>query len=80
MHNQDTIISNTPQDSQLTNNPLYLQRTERAKADKPPSQGTPLGVVAASRFPNSKSRKEMAEGIQALGACAVETEYGIIHI
>ena len=54
-----------PQDPQLADNPLYVRRSERAHADKPPSRSTPIGAVAQVRAPGVASRQAMMEGIRA---------------
>lgn len=54
-----------PQDPQLVDNPLYVRRAERAKANKPPARSTPLGAVAQVRAPGTGSRQEMMDGIRA---------------
>ena len=53
-----------PQDPQLADNPLYVQRAERAKADKPPSRATPLGALAHVRAPGTASREHMMDIIR----------------
>ena len=45
--------------------PVYQQRAQRAKADKPPSRRGPLGAVAMARVANTSSRRAMAEKIRA---------------
>ena len=54
-----------PFDAQLADNPLYVSRAARAKADKPPARSTPLGAVAQVRAPGTASRREMIAGILA---------------
>ena len=68
-----------PQDPQLAENPLYLQRKGRADADKPPSRSTPLGAVAKVRFPGTSSRRQMMEGILAQDGDLVAGHFGTVH-
>ena len=68
-----------PQDPQLVDNPLYVRRTERAKADKPPSRSGALGAVAQARFPSATSRKDMVEGILAQDRDLVVGHFGTVH-
>ncbi len=68
-----------PQDPQLANNPLYLQRRERADADKPPSRATALGAVASVRVPGISSRQEMMDGILAQDRDLVAGHFGTVH-
>lgn len=75
---QDTAVLETPQDDQLKENALYLKRKERADADKPPSKGSPLGAVAASRVRGTSSRKTMAAAIQALDEGLVSESIGTV--
>ncbi|GIS97572.1 MAG: hypothetical protein CM1200mP24_08560 [Gammaproteobacteria bacterium] len=49
----------------LSDNPLYQSRAERAVADKPVSRSTPLGAVAQSRVPGETSRSRMVDEILA---------------
>ena len=49
----------------LLANPIYQQRAQRAKADKPPSRSGPLGAVAMARVANAQSRQAMAAKIRA---------------
>ncbi len=67
-----------PQDPQLADNPLYLRRAARAKADKPPSRGNPLGAVAQARFPG-QSREEVMAGILAQDGELVTGHFGTIR-
>lgn len=67
-----------PQDPQLATNPLYIQRAERAKADKPPARSSPLGAVAHTRFPGS-SRRQMVEGILAQDRDLVADSFGTVY-
>jgi len=67
-----------PQDPQLANNPTYIQRAERARADKPPARSTPLGAVAQVRSPGT-SRREMIEGILAQDRDLVAGNFGTVH-
>ena len=53
------------QDAQLAANPVYQQRAQRAKADKPPSRAGPLGAVAKARVADTDSRRAMARKIRA---------------
>ena len=73
-----SAIQEAPQDEQLVDNPLYVRLKERADADKPPSRGSPLGAVAASRFPNASSRTEMEAGIRAQDEGLVAEAIGTI--
>ncbi len=68
-----------PDSLDLSNNPVYASRSERAKADKPVSRGEPLGAVAQSRFPGAQSRKKMVQGILAQDADLVRGEFGAIY-
>lgn len=68
-----------PQDPQLADNPLYLQRKERADADKPPSRSTALGAVASVRFPGTSSRREMMKGILGQDGDLVTGHFGTVH-
>ena len=67
-----------PQDPQLATNPTYVQRAERAKADKPPSRSTSLGAVAQVRSPGS-SRREMMEAILAQDGDLVPGTFGTVY-
>ena len=78
MFDQDTLKPETPQDPQLTDNPLYVRRAKRAKSDKPPEPNSAIGVAAASRFPGSSSRREMEEGIRAQNEGLVAGAFGIV--
>ena len=60
----------------LQRNPTYIQRAQRAKADKPPSRSSPLGAVAASREPEATSRAEMEAALRAQDAGLVEGNFG----
>ena len=53
-----------PQDARVAS-PVYQQRAQRARADKPPSRSGPLGAVAKARVADTNSRKAMAEKIRA---------------
>jgi taurine dioxygenase len=63
----------------LADNPLYISRSARAKANKPPSRSNPLGAVAESRFPGAQSRSEMAHGILAQDADLVAGRFGTVY-
>ena len=39
----------------IEENPVYVSRAERARADKPPSRSTPMGAVAGSRANGARS-------------------------
>ncbi|MYJ73750.1 MAG: hypothetical protein F4089_01095, partial [Gammaproteobacteria bacterium] len=67
-----------PQNPQLASNPLYIQRAERAKADKPPARSSPLGAVAQTRFPGT-SRRAMQEGILAQDGDLVAGSFGTVY-
>jgi alpha-ketoglutarate-dependent taurine dioxygenase len=45
-------------------NPLYVERAERALADKPPVRSSPLGVVAHTRSPGATTRSAMIARIR----------------
>ena len=68
-----------PQIPQLIDNPVYLSRSESARADKPPARTNPLGVVAYSRFPGSTSRNEMMQGILDQDSSLVEGHFGTVY-
>ncbi len=68
-----------PQDPQLADNALYVSRTDRAQADKPPSRSSPLGVVAQARFPGATSRSEMVAGILAQDKDLVAASFGTVY-
>lgn len=68
-----------PQDPQLADNPLYVSRSERAKAGKPPSRSSALGAVAQSRFPGAASRSEMVQGILAQDRDLVAGSFGTVY-
>lgn len=70
--------STTPEEASLKSNPTYVQRAERAKADKPPSRSGPIGAVAASRQPGTKSRQEMEAAILAQDAGLVQGSFGTV--
>ncbi len=53
------------QDLNLEEVPLYQQRSQRAKADKPPSRSSGLGAVALARHPEVESRQELANKIRS---------------
>ena len=55
-----------PQDARVAS-PVYQQRAQRARADKPPSRSGPLGAVAKARVADTNSRKAMAEKIPRRG-------------
>ncbi|MYD43176.1 MAG: TauD/TfdA family dioxygenase [Gammaproteobacteria bacterium] len=78
MSSLDAASDQTPQDPQLLENPLYAKRTERARADKPPSRSTPLGAVAASRFPNTTSRKVLEQHILDEDEALVAGSFGTV--
>lgn len=63
----------------LSENPVYVSRSERAREDKPPSRSNPLGAVAESRFPGVDTRHEMVDGIRAQDADLVVGDFGRIH-
>ena len=62
----------------LLANPVYQQRAQRAKADKPPSRSGPLGAVARARVADTQSRQAMAEKIRAEDDL-VAGRFGTIH-
>ena len=68
-----------PQDRQLADNPLYAQRSERAKEDKPPSRSTPLGAVAEARAPGATSRHAKLENILAQDRDLVAGHFGTVY-
>ena len=78
MSSLDNSNNDAPQDPQLVDNPLYNRIKERAEADKPPSRGSPLGAVAASRVSGTSSRKEMAERILAEDGDLVAGTFGTV--
>lgn len=78
MSSLDTANNDSPQDPQLVDNPLYVKRMERAEADKPPSRRSPLGAVAASRRPDTHSRKELADSILAEDGDLVAGTFGTV--
>lgn len=78
MASLDAGRADAPQDSQLVDNPLYRRRTERARADKPPSRGTPLGAVAASRHPDIASRQELENRIREEDEALVAGSFGTV--
>ena len=39
----------------IEENPVYINRAERARADKPPSKSTPMGAVAGARADGARS-------------------------
>lgn len=49
----------------LTNNAVYINRSQRAAADKPVSRSEPLGAVAESRIPGVASRQDKMDRILA---------------
>ena len=63
---------------ELKEHPLYVRRAARARADKAPSRGTPLGAMAATRVAGAKSRAEMAEAIRAEDALQAG-DFGTVH-
>jgi len=67
------------QPPQLSDNAVYLSRSERAKAGKRPSRSSALGVVAESRFPGAKSRSEMVQGILAQDRDLVAGNFGTVY-
>jgi taurine dioxygenase len=73
------VIMAQPQDPQLADNPLYVSRSERAKAGKPPSRSSALGAVAQSRFPGAASRSEMVQGILAQDRDLVAGSFGTVY-
>ena len=62
----------------LLANPVYQQRAQRAKADKPPSRSGPLGAVARARVADTRSRQAMAETIRSEDDL-VAGRFGTIH-
>ena len=50
---------------ELKDHPLYVSRAARAREDKAPSRGSPLGAVAATRVADTGSRRKMAAAIEA---------------
>ena len=47
----------------LRRDPVYISRTQRAKSDKVPSKSTSMGTLAQVRYPNAKTRNQLAAGI-----------------
>ena len=67
------------QDLNLEDVPLYKERAARAKADKPPSRATGIGAVAMARFPETQSRKELAEKIRSKDSHLEVGHFGTVH-
>ncbi|HIG43850.1 MAG: TauD/TfdA family dioxygenase [bacterium] len=65
--------------TKLNDNPLYISRSGRAAANKPPSRSNPLGAVAESRFPGAANREEMVAGILSQDADLVAGDFGRIY-
>ena len=57
---------------------MYSRLAKRADADKPPATTSALGAVAASRFPNTTSRREMEAGIKAQDEGLVAGQLGTV--
>ena len=64
--------------AELEETPLYQRRAARARADKTPSRGTPLGAVAAARVAEAGSRRQAAEQLRDEDAL-VAGNFGTIH-
>ncbi|MCY4012249.1 MAG: TauD/TfdA family dioxygenase [Gammaproteobacteria bacterium] len=62
----------------LDEHPGYVDLTRRARENKPPSTATPLGAVAGSRAPGSKTRAAMADELRAEDDL-VSASFGTIH-
>ena len=67
-----------PQHPQLTDNKLYNTLAKRAHEDKPPSRGTPLGAVAAARYPKATSRTELKNHLLSQDGDLVEGHFGTV--
>ena len=65
MSQQDTLTKVAEQETDIQDTSLYRHRKERAEADKPPARSNPLGAVAASRFPDTPSRTDLAANIRS---------------
>ena len=63
---------------ELKAHPLYARHAARAKAGRPPSRATPIGVMAATRVADAASRGEMAAAIRAEDAL-VAGDFGTVH-
>ena len=78
MASQATQETNSGLDPQITNSAIYTEIAQRAAEDKPLPATSALGAVAASRCPNSSSRKEMEAAIRAQDEGLVAGNFGTV--
>ena len=64
---------------QLREDPLYVSRADRAKANKAPSKSSAMGTMAEVRFPNATNRKDLMSGIMDQDKDLVQGAFGNLY-